>query len=74
MANEVTKELLTMYFSDGCSTDKKHKVEKWIAASPDNSKLAEQWLVEMDKQNDLLFLNLSTASQEIWRKISNNIN
>lgn len=74
MTNDVTKELLMLYFSKDCTPDEEYKVEKWMTANCNDTGLTEQWFLEMNNGDAPLFLKLLKARQEIWQKISLDLN
>ena len=73
MANDITRELLTTYFSDDCNPDENNEVEKWMAANEANMELAKQWLLETNNERGKLYLNLLAGRQKIWQKILKHI-
>ena len=70
MNDDITKKLLNEYFSDKCPLDIKEKVEKWIILNIDNPDFVEKWLVNMGGDKANFFRDISTASEQVWKKIS----
>jgi transmembrane sensor len=71
---KVTKELVMLYFNGKCTLADEQRVEKWLAADPENTNRAMQWMDETDGENDATILNeLLLSRNEVWANTEENI-
>ena len=70
---KVTKELVMLYFRGNCTSVEEAMVETWMSENSHHSELADQWLIELDDENEELFLELAISKNEIWNNTSRDI-
>ena len=71
---KVTKELVMIYFRGKCTTAEEAIVEVWMSENPYHGELADQWLMELDEENEELLVELAISKNDIWNNTSQEIN
>ncbi|SEJ47914.1 FecR family protein [Dyadobacter koreensis] len=71
---KVTKELVMLYFRGKCTTAEEAIVEVWMSENPYHGELADQWLMELDEENEELLVELAISKNDIWNNTSQEIN
>ena len=71
---KVTKELIMLYFRGKCTTAEEAMVEVWMSENPFHSELADQWLMELDEENEALLVELAISKNDIWNNTFQEIN
>ena len=63
-----------LYFRGKCTTAEEAMVEVWLSENPYHGELADQWLMELDKENEELLVELAISKSDIWNNTSQEIN
>jgi transmembrane sensor len=65
---QVTQKLVILYFKGKSTLAEDSLVENWLAADPDNTNLAMQWLKEAEgeEENENVFIEMLLSKNEIW--------
>lgn len=71
---KVTKELVMLYFRGKCTTAEEAMVEVWMSENPYHGELADQWLMELDEENEELLVDLAISKNDIWNNTFQEIN
>ena len=71
---KVTKELVMLYFRGKCTIAEEAMVEVWMSENPYHGELADQWLMELDEENNELLVELAISKNDIWNNTSHEIN